>query len=136
MNRNKELQTYPERMRKCGKVIKNAIAVMDECKIVADTLMDAADLLESFMKDMPSKSEGKKKEIKAIEESSPATESAPPKKEYTLVDVRGVLASKSKAGLSSEVRALISKYGGEKLSDVPSENYAALVAEAEELTNA
>ena len=136
MNWKKELQSYPEKMRKCGKVISNAIAVVEECKIIADTLIDAADVLDNILKDASTKSEVTKKKTKDIEKSAPTTMEEAAEKSLTLVDVRAVLAAKSKAGFSSEVRTLIGKYGGDKLSDVPVENYAALIEEVEELTNA
>ena len=64
------------------------------------------------------------------EKKSPAPESQEPKT-VTLEDVRAVLAAKSGAGLTAQVKTLITKYGAEKLSDVAESNYAALLAEAE-----
>ena len=54
---------------------------------------------------------------------------------YTLEDVRGVLAEKSQNGLTSEVKGLIAKFGGNKLSDIDSSNYEAIIKEAEVLGN-
>lgn len=54
-------------------------------------------------------------------------------KTYTLEDVRGVLAQKSQIGFTAEVKALIKKYGGSKLSDVESCRYEEIIKEAEEL---
>lgn len=45
----------------------------------------------------------------------------PAKKKVSLEDVRAVLGQKSQAGLTAEVKALITKFGGNKLSDVPTE---------------
>lgn len=56
-----------------------------------------------------------------------------PKKQYTLEEVRGILAEKSQNGFTAEVKALIEKYGGSKLSDINAENYAALIEEAKVL---
>lgn len=53
----------------------------------------------------------------------------------TLEDVRAVLAVKSRQGLTAEVKALIEKYGGSRLSDVKPEEYANLIQDAEELKN-
>lgn len=50
---------------------------------------------------------------------------------YTLEDVRAVLAEKSRAGHTEEVKALITKYGAERLSAVDPSNYEALMADAE-----
>ena len=56
-------------------------------------------------------------------------------KTYTLEDVRGVLAEKSQNGLTSEVKGLIAKFGGSKLSDIDPSNYEAIIKEAEVLGN-
>ncbi|WP_270311129.1 rRNA biogenesis protein rrp5 [Streptococcus infantarius] len=68
-----------------------------------------------------------------VEAPEPPVETKPEVKQPTLEEVRGLLARKSKEGKSSEVKALIEKYGDTRLSDVPTENYAALVADAEGL---
>ena len=51
----------------------------------------------------------------------------------SLVDVRSALARLSKKGLTKEVKELLAKHGGSKLSDVDPGNYAALLAAAKEL---
>ena len=56
-------------------------------------------------------------------------------KRVTLEDVRAVLGQKSQAGMTAEVRELIRKYGGTRLSDIDPEQYKALLAEAEVLGN-
>ena len=56
-------------------------------------------------------------------------------KKVTLEDVRAVLGRKSQAGMTAEVRELIRKYGGTRLSDIDPEQYKALLAEAEVLGN-
>ena len=59
----------------------------------------------------------------------------PAEKEVTLEDVRAVLGQKSQAGMTAEVRELITKYGGTRLSDIDPAQYKALLAEAEVLGN-
>ncbi len=54
----------------------------------------------------------------------------------TMEEVRAVLAQKAAAGLSSEVKALLEKYGGKKLSDIKPEDYGHLIKEAEAIGNA
>ena len=56
-------------------------------------------------------------------------------KKVTLEDVRSVLAQKSQAGMTAEVRELIRKYGGTRLSDIDSAQYKALLKDAEALVN-
>ena len=67
-----------------------------------------------------------------IETTTPADE---PAKEYTLEDVRAVLAEKSRAGHTEAVRELIAKYGADRLSAIDSSKYAALMADAEVIGN-
>lgn len=57
-------------------------------------------------------------------------------KAVTLEEVRGKLAELSQAGKTAEVRELIQKHGGTKLSDIESTSYAALLKDAEDLANA
>ncbi len=57
----------------------------------------------------------------------------PPTKPVTLAEVRAVLANKSRAGFTEEVRLLLMKHGAEKLSGIPESEYAALMKEAESL---
>lgn len=54
----------------------------------------------------------------------------------TLEEVRTVLAEKSRNGFTSEIKALLKKYGASKLSEVDSKNYEALLKDTEELNNA
>ena len=50
-------------------------------------------------------------------------------------EVRGLLAAKSREGFRAEVKALLGKYGCDKLSDVQPEDYTALYEEAEGIGN-
>ena len=58
-----------------------------------------------------------------------------PKPELKLEDVRAVLAEKSRAGHTAEVRALLQKYGAAKLSEIDPANYEALLQDAEVIGN-
>ncbi len=51
--------------------------------------------------------------------------------EITLEEVRAKLAALMQEGKQAEVKALLQKHGGEKLSDVPEENYPALLKDVE-----
>lgn len=68
----------------------------------------------------------------------PKAMALPEKKEelaIPLEKVRGVLAAKSQAGYSAEVRAIVSKYGANKLSDIDPKDYAAVLKDAEVIGN-
>ena len=74
------------------------------------------------------------KEIFSSTEETPAVpESAP---SYTKEDVRGILAAKSAAGFKKEVKELLEKYGAQQLKQVDPKDYAALIKEAEVISNA
>lgn len=63
--------------------------------------------------------------------SKSAAKMQKPKPEIRLEDVRAVLAEKSRAGHTAEVRALLQKYGAAKLSAIDPANYEALMKDAE-----
>ena len=58
-----------------------------------------------------------------------------PKPEIRLEDVRAVLAEKSRAGYTAEVRALLKKHGADKLSEIDPAKYEALLKDAEVIGN-
>ncbi len=60
----------------------------------------------------------------------------PAEPKLTLEQVRAVLADKSRKGHTSEIRALLQRYGAAKLSGIDPSNYKALLADAEVLTDA
>lgn len=71
-------------------------------------------------------------------ESAQVQENSQPKVEVaeeviTLEAVRAVLAAKSQTGKQPEVKALITKYGGKKLTDLEPSCYAELLQEAQVL---
>jgi hypothetical protein len=59
-----------------------------------------------------------------------------PEPAVTLEEVRSVLADKSRAGFTAQIRSLLQKYGADKLSGVDPANYKALLADVEGLTDA
>ena len=69
------------------------------------------------------------KELK--EEPTPVVEA--PKKEITLEDVRKVLTALSRDGHTAEVKALLTKHGVNRLSEVKAEEYETLLKEAEDI---
>ena len=87
--------------------------VVDDIRTLSESLGVLADALETSEPQTP-----KQEEIKPV---------------FTLSDVRAVLAKKSQAGFTKEIKALIQKYGAEKLSAIEPEHYEALLKEVEEL---
>lgn len=57
----------------------------------------------------------------------------PEKPKITLEQVRGILADKSRAGFTAEVRSIIESFGANRLSEIDAKDYEALLAKAEVL---
>ena len=90
---------------------------------IAENLKNLANSIEAFTKETEA-------EIPKNTEQEPV----PAKEEIvTLEQVRAVLAEKSQSGKQPQVKALIQKYGGNKLTDLDPSCYKELKKEAEEL---
>ena len=73
-------------------------------------------------------------EVKVVEKEPEAQpKAAEPVKKYSMEDVRKVLAEKSSAGFTAEVRTLLEKHGGTKLSAIAEAEYPAIMEEAKEI---
>lgn len=117
-------------------------AELDELRHCGEILIGISDTLREMFSgggEMPEaqetpaeKPKGKAKAAKTAPAKEPE-KPAEPEKQLTLADVRAVLAEKSRAGFTEEVKALIAKHGADRLSEVPESEYAALLADAEVL---
>lgn len=68
--------------------------------------------------------------------TEPAPEPNPTEPVLTLEAVRAVLADKSRAGFTAQIRSLLQKHGADKLSGIDPANYKALLADVEGLNDA
>lgn len=59
------------------------------------------------------------------------TKEMPPAKTYEFADVRKAFSAKSHEGYTEQVKALITRYGAGKLSDIKKEDYPALMSDLE-----
>ena len=73
------------------------------------------------------------KTVAWMEETFTAIDEKAEEKQLSLEEVRAVLAEKSRAGFTAEVKALLAKYGANRLSEVAPEHYPALLKDAEVL---
>ncbi len=106
--------------------VKRAAAIVKELRACSEKLNDLANgLNELFF--------GSTDERGNAPAPQPTPKPEPEKPALKLEDVRKVLAQKARAGLTDEVRALIQKYGADRLSEVDPVHYAALLADAEVL---
>ena len=70
------------------------------------------------------------------EETAPPAEEKNPTPLPKLEDVRAVLADISRTGKTAEMKALLTKFGATKLSDIPAERYPELLSAAEAIRDA
>lgn len=98
--------------------------LIEELKRCGNTLIDISEDLKNLF----SGSEDTK--IKTAEKASKE------EKTLSLKDVRAVMADKSRKGYTAEVKALLTKRGVNRLSDIDPKEYAALLAEVEVIGNA
>ena len=123
-------------------------ALLDEIKSCGNTLLCVASELRELISSKESDAEEQPKAKTTRRKKSKPEETPPPytadveevpqetQKPVTLDEVRAALAEKSRAGYTADVKALIAKYGADKLSDVDPANYAALLQESEVIGNA
>ncbi|GAB6174475.1 hypothetical protein JCM15765_39530 [Paradesulfitobacterium aromaticivorans] len=101
--------------------IKLLLDVVEGMRSLADSIQLAAEAMAG------------KEPAEPAPQQPPAAETMPAVKAVSLEQVRAVLAEKSQAGFTVEVRGLLEKYGAPKLSQIAPANYAPLLADAEEL---
>ena len=67
--------------------------------------------------------------------NEPSPEPTPAEPVFTLEAVRAVLAGKSRAGFTAQIRSLLQKHGADRLSGIDPVNYKALLADVEGLSD-
>ncbi len=107
--------------------IKLLLDLIEDVRAVANDLQTIADAMAS---DEPA-AEATETLVQKV-----AAEKEEPKEAIRLEDVRAVLAAKSRDGYGAQVRELITRHGGSKLSDINPSEYGAMLKEAEVLGNA
>ena len=113
--------------------MKLLLDVVSDLRSLADSLQAVADAVaqggqeqpDQTTEEKPTQKPEKKNVAKQVEKAEP--------KPLTLEQVRAALAEKSRAGHTSEVKALLIKHGADKLSDIDPAEYPALLVEAEVL---
>lgn len=108
--------------------IKLLLDLIEDVRAVADDLQTIADAMVSDEPTVEQSTEISVQEISAEKEE--------PKRDIRLEDVRAVLAAKSRDGYGAQVRELIAKHGGSKLSDINPSEYGTMLKEAEVFGNA
>mgnify|MGYP000972108845 FL=1 len=91
--------------------MENLAAKIETLRLSAKSIIDIADELAKILQ---------------VEDPKPPS----------LEDVRHKLILAAQAGFSAEVKALITKYGADRLSEIDASHYAALLKEAESIREA
>lgn len=95
-------------------------AIIEDLRSAAAAINEAANWLEEqFSGDKP------------VPEETVSSEPV-----LTLEAVRAVLADKSRAGFTAQIRSLLQKYGANKLSEIDPTRYGGLLADVEGLNDA
>lgn len=112
--------------------IKLLLDVVNDMRSLADSIQAVCDAAVS---DGPAEMPHAEMPAAAAEESPEKAENSKAGKqpEITLEQVRGILADKSRSGKTEEVRAIIQKYGADRLSGIDPKYYPAVLADAEVL---
>lgn len=119
-------------MSKVTATLDAAVAVITDIRSLADSLQALVDAMsENTPADKPTTKASKPKKIAAKE--TPAEPAPKKEKPLNLEDIRAVLADKSRKGHTAEVKALLTKHGADKLSEIDPAEYASLLADAEVL---
>lgn len=96
-------------------------------------LRDAAAAINSAADWLYQQFSGTTGEAEPAPEPETEPQAKPEKKELKLEDVRAVLAERSRAGYTAQIRELLHKYGASKLSAVDPKDYEALLFDVEGL---
>lgn len=91
---------------------------------------------QNVRNELPATKEAQKPSVTDVEEvSESATKDKKKSSKVTvsLEEVRAKLAALTQSGKQAEVKALIKKHGGKKLSDIPKDKYPDLLKDAEEI---
>lgn len=120
MSKMSELDRVLRELKKCG---ESLVCIAEELAEVLSGPGGAGEKKEAGEKPGKKESTGK----------ASGQEEQEPEKQYSLTEVRALLAEKSRAGFTAQVRELLAKHGADKLSGIDPSEYAALVADVEVL---
>ena len=138
MGKMKELSTVLDEIVTCGETLvqgaeklRDMMEIIDGLTECGKTLISSGRALKEYFSEPAEEPVKKKAPAKKKQEPEPEAEIT-----ITKEDVRKVLSEVSQAGYRAEVIALLKKYGAGNITNLDAKDYAAVIAEAEELKNA
>ena len=124
MSKMSQLSAQLDELRHCGEVMIGVAEALRELYTGADKPGAEESEEPERATDDPGAEKPKAKAKKEAE---------PEKKQLSLDDVRTVLAEKSRAGFTEQVRDIIAKHGAKKLSEIDPSEYEDVLKEVEVL---
>ena len=138
MGKMKELSTVLDEIVTCGETLvqgaeklRDMMEIIDGLAECGKTLISSGKVLKEYFSEPAEEPVKKKAPVKKKQEPEQEAEIT-----ITKEDVRKVLSEVSQAGHRAEVIALLKKYGAGNITNLDAKDYAAVIAEAEELKNA
>lgn len=113
-------------------VIEDLRSLADSLQAVADAVAEN-DVSAEMTATKEAEEKGRPKAAAKKTTAKKTVKAEPEEKPLTLEEVRAVLAEKSRAGHTAEVKELLNKHGADKLSEIDPMEYPALLADAEVL---
>ncbi len=113
---------------------KIAADTMEVAKLISDASQKTLDIV-SALKSAPETAEEPKPKKKKEPAPKETPEPAPKEEKIDKAEVRKILAAAADKH-RAEVKALLTKYGADNLTQLAPEHYAAIIADAEELVDA
>ena len=116
--------------------------IVSELKAESKRISDLADSIKEMfsepadgaeVKPEPAAAKRAAEALKPEVEVSKAAAKPEPEKPMTLPEIRAILAAKSRAGFTAEVKELLKSRGADRLSEIDPKEYPALAKEAEVL---
>lgn len=106
---------------------------MANLDLIFDEMIEAGQRMIAAATELKAIFSGKEEAAAPVKETVAESVKEESAKEYTFQEVRGIMAKLSSNNKKAEAKALLPKYGADRLSAVKKEDYAALVADAEAL---
>ena len=115
--------------------MKKDIEIIEGIRLVVEQMHTLADSLQSLTNIVMSCQDVQDNEkiLKTKVSSKVVKAKKNVDREYSLEDVRSVLAKKSQKGLTEKVKELLLQFGGSRLSDIDPSHCEAIIKEAEAL---
>lgn len=116
--------------------IQLLLDVVDNMRALADSILAVANTMRGNEQDRPTESAPAPEPVEPVPAEQEPIPVPEPVKPITLPELRAALGKLSRDGYTDQIRDLIRKYGADRLGEVDSANYGALLKEAEELPHA